>query len=583
MAVGLVAVVYYELSQVRSDVASAHDELAGSFDNPAILRTPEGRATSRATVDRAIENLESARRRAAGSMPLSLLRLVPTGSAQRLGLIALIDDATTGAGALRDLLANVDSLADRTQFADGRLPSEGLVELSGRVRATADSIRGAARSSSGLWQPLAEARDRFDKVALRSSDRLVRGADAIDAATSFMGGAGDRRYLVGLMNNAEMRDQGMVLSYVVLKIAGGQMSFERSGSVVDLRLDEPAATPIPPGSADVFGPLKPTQLWQSVNATADFAWSGRAMSDMYRQKTGQSVDGVIGVDVPGVAALLRSVGPVAIDGIAEPIDAENVGRIVLHDLYEGLAPGSNQSGRRELLAEVTRAVIDKVTRGSHDAVSLGRELGDAASGGHLRLWSSFSEEERVFEQSGLGGGPAVIEADRTFHVAVENRTATKLDYYVRPSVRQEIELDDDGAAVVRTTVVVNNQAPENAPPSYQVGPDEYTEKPGDYRAWILMWGPAGARQDAAIPESALMLSHHVVPVGAGKSVEMSFETVIPGAVRNGRLQLRLVPQPRLDPMPLEVQLKAPGWDIDGPTTRRGLWDRVWTLDWGVEQ
>jgi hypothetical protein len=574
--------VYYELSRVRSDVESARDSLVRSFADPAALRTPEGRAASRATVEGAIETLEAARRRAANSKPISLLRFVPSGTAQRRGLVELIDDAMTGAGAARDLLSSVDALAGRSQFADGRVPFEGLVELSGEIRATADTLRGTGRTSSGLWGPLADARHRFDTVAVKSADRLVRGAEAIDAATTFMGGQSDRRYLLALMNNAEMRDQGMVLSYAVVEFVGGQISFGRSGSVVDLLLDEPAATPIPPGTNEVFGAIKPTQIWQSVNATADFAWSGRAMSDMYRTRTGQSIDGVIAVDVPGVAALLRSVGPVMIDGIAEPISAENVGRVVLHDLYVGRAPGSDQSERRELLAEVTSAVVGSLTHGTHDAVALGRELGDAAKGGHLRLWSSFSEEERVFEQGGLGGGPAHVDADRTFHVAVENRTATKLDYYVKPSVRQDVTLDDKGTAVVRTTVSVENQAPRDAAPSYQLGPDDYTTAPGDYRAWILLWGPVGAKQPASIAESGLILSHHVVPVSAGNTIEMSFETVIPHAVREGRLRLRLVPQARLEPMPLEVHLTAPGWDVHGAATRRGDWDRVWTLDWRVE-
>jgi hypothetical protein len=210
---------------------------------------------------------------------------------------------------------------------------------------------------------------------------------------------------------------------------------------------------------------------------------------------------------------------------------------------------------------------------------MGQQLGDAAKGWHLRLWSSSPQEEGVFERSGIGGGPGVTEADRTFHIAVENRTATKLDYYVKPSVTQDIELDDKGTAVVRTTVIVDNQAPKDAAPSYQLGPDEFTAKPGDYRADVLLWAPEGAVQDASTPESGLVLSHHVAPVSAGNSVTVSFETVVPHAVRDGHLRFRLVPQSRLEPMPLDVRLHAPGWNVEGPTKRTGSWDTVWTLDW----
>jgi len=96
----------------------------------------------------------------------------------------------------------------------------------------------------------------------------------------------------------------------------------------------------------------------------------------------------------------------------------------------------------------------------------------------------------------------VDRADRTFHVAVENRIATKLDYYVKPSVKQDIRLTKEGALVVHTTVVVDNQAPVGqTTPSYQLGPDQFTKKPGDYLAWVLLWGPAQSRGASANPGS----------------------------------------------------------------------------------
>ncbi|MGH9265548.1 MAG: DUF4012 domain-containing protein, partial [Acidimicrobiales bacterium] len=360
--------------------------------------------------------------------------------------------------------------------------------------------------------------------------------------------------------------------------------FERRGSVADLTLTSPAPTELPAGTREVFGPLAPTQTWQSVNATADFSLSGRAMADMYRQATGQPVDGVIAIDVPGLAGVLRAVGPVAIDAVAEPIGPDNIGRLLLHDFYQGLAPTSDTTIRRERLGEVVGAVVARLTEGSHDAVGLGRELGDAASGGHLRLWSAAAGEEEVFQRTGLGGGPAERQADRTFHLAVQNRTATKLDYFVKPSVRQEVHLSKTGTATVRTTVTVDNRAPIETAPSYQLGPDRFTDKPGDYLAWVLLWGPAGSYQaSGGIAESGLNLSQRVVDVAASEQREVTFETVIHDAVRDGELQLRLVPQARLEPMAAEVSLTVDGWDVVEDLTWRGVLDRVQTLTWTVDR
>jgi len=143
-------------------------------------------------------------------------------------------------------------------------------------------------------------------VARSSSDRLFRGADAIDATATFMGGAGDRRYLLALMNNAEMRDQGMILSYAVLRFEGGRIAFDRGGSIADLDLDRPAPTPLPTGTREVFGSINPAGVWQSVNATADFAWSGRAMTER-SQETGRVYFGVTRNRPPvGVSSSIHS-------------------------------------------------------------------------------------------------------------------------------------------------------------------------------------------------------------------------------------------------------------------------------------
>jgi hypothetical protein len=568
--------------RIRGHLVAAQATLQRNIDNPAVLRTPEGRAAALIDVDVALVSIDDARRDARASTVLRLLGFVPVLGDQRSGLLDLIDDSAAAATAGRGLLATVDELADKNRLQDGAVPLDSLGELQVRVGAAGQVLGSLTGRSSGLWGPIGDARRRFDDLAGAGSERLTDAAGALGAARTFMGDTGPRRYLVALQNNAEMRDQGAVLSYVVIRFVDGRLTFERRGSVLDLPLDRPVSTVLPPGTREVFGSLAPSQIWQSVNATADFALSGRVMAEMYRQATGQPVDGVIGMDVPALAGLLRALGPVTIDSVAEPISADSVGRMLLHDFYVGLAVTSDAQVRRERLGDVVAAVVARLTSGSHDAIGVGRELGDAAAGGHLRLWSATPAEEEVFERTGLGGGPATESADRTFHLAVQNRTASKLDYFLKPSVHQEIQLTGQGTAVVRTTVTLDNQAPKDARPSYQFGPAGITEKPGDYLGWVLLWGPAGSRQvQGGVVESGLNLSQFVVAVPAGERREVTFETVVPRAVRDRELKLRLVPQARLEPMPLSVTLRSdPRRSVKGsPIAWQGSWDRVHSLAW----
>jgi hypothetical protein len=566
---------------VRAQVGSARATLGQAVNNPAVLSSREGRASLGVAVESAERSVVLGRERLSGSPALSVARAIPGLRRQRQGLIDLADGARTALSEARNLLAQVDEVSERVQLRDGAVPLEGLRPVQVQVRSAGEAVGRLVKPDDGLWGPVADARREFNELARTSAARLVGGADAMGAGLGFMGANGPRRYFVAVQNNAEMRDQGAVLSYAIVRFEGGRMILERDGSVLDLRLNRPAGTPLPPGTSQVFGPISPTQLWQSVNATADFPVSARTMVDMYRQATGERVDGVIAVDVPGLAHLLRAVGPVQVAGIRESVTADTVGRIVLHDLYEGLPPISDQSGRKEQLSDLMRAVLDRVATGTRDPFVLGRELGDAARGGHFRLWSARSEEEEAFQRTGLGGGPAGQSADRTFHLAVQNRTATKLDYYVKPSFRQEVRLLRNGDLTVRTTAVVDNRAPVDAAPSYALGPDQNMSRPGEYLAWLMQWAPAGSLPPA-VQESRLALTHHVVIVPPGTRQELTFQEVrIPQAVRDGRVDLRLVPQARLEPADLEVRFVAPGWDVTGPTNWRGAWDRTLNLRWEV--
>ena len=577
------AIGLFQALAARTQLTAARASLQASVNDPAALGTPPGRAAALAQVDGAVASIAAARSRVAGSPVLALAAAVAGLRGQRAGFIRLIDDSAGAAGAGRRLLAAVDVLAERTQVRDGALSLDGLAELQQHVRVAGDAIGARSTGGGELWGPLGDARRQFDEMAASSARRLTGGSEALGASRTFLGAGGSRRYLIAAQNNAEMRDQGAVLSYVVASFRDGRMSLEKQGSVADPTLTAPTATPVPRGTQEVFGSILPTQIWQSVNATADFAFSGRAMADMYRQATGQAVDGVIALDVPALAGLLGTVGAVAIEGVAEPVTADNVGRLLLNDFYQGLGPTSDQTLRRERQGDVVKAVVDRISSGSRDAVALGRALGDAARGGHLRLWSADGPEEDVFERTGLAGGPATKDPDRTFHVAVQNRTASKLDFFVKPSVRQDVRVTSQGTAVVRTTVVVENQAPTNGKPSYQLGAAAITDKPGDYLAWVLLWGPAGSRQlQSGVAESGLNLSQFVLAVPAGERREISFETVIPGAVRNGGLSLRLVPQARLEPMPLSVTVRTEGRSVSGaPTAWQGSWDRVHNLTWAI--
>jgi hypothetical protein len=596
IAVLLAAAGWRDLLAARSRLVSAKSTLDQIVSHPATLNSADGRTATTQQLAFAIDEVSVGRHIVTSSFALRVAQFVPVLSAQRSGLLRLVNDSGTALMAGHDLIAQADSLVAQGKVTGAQIPVLALATFETDLRRAGGAIAGLNHGGGGLLGPLGKARRQFNTLAASTGTRLLNDADAVKVGQGLLGAGTPRHYFMGLENDAEMRDQGAILSYALLTIDKGHVVVTQHGGLftpiqvpgkgvtVPLALNGPAPTPIPAGTAAVFGSTNPTAVWPSVNATADFGFTGKAIQDMYHEATGQNVDGVLALDVPALAALLSVVGPVTVPDINQVITADNAGTVILHDLYDTFPPGQ-QLVRKELLSEVVTEVVNRLSAGSFDPLPLAQQLATAAAGGHMRVWSANPQEEPTLERVGLGGGPGVIRPDRTFHLAVENRNATKVDYYVRTAATQHVRITGNGTAIVKTTVIIHNGSPPGAKASYQLGPDGFgTTQPGEYWAWVLLWGPAGSDQPGSVSESGLRLSNTIAErIYAGQTRQLSFETVIPHAVRDGKLELRYVPQARLVAPALSVTIDAPGWTIGGKATWGGIWDHTMTLSWDLHR
>ena len=591
----IAAAGWRDLLAARSRLLSAKATFEQIVSNPSVLNTADGRSATAQQLGAAVEQVAVARQIIDASFALKVAQFVPFVSWQRSGLLRLVNDSGTALKTGNDLVSQADQLVAQGKVSGAQVPLASLAAFEVDLRSAGATISALDRPHQHLVGSLGRARQEFNGLASSTGKRLIGDADALGVGQRLLGADGVRRYFVALENDAEERDQGAILSYVSVTVDHGHIQVLQHGDILtplqvpgagttNLLLKGPAPVAIPPGTASVFGSIDPTETWQSVNATADFDFTGKAIQAMYRQATGQTVDGVVALDVPALAALLRVVGPVTVPDIGVQISADNAGTVILHDLYNSF-PDNQQAVRQELLSEVVTEVVSRLSAGSFDPLPLAQGLADAAAGEHLRVWSANGQEETTLEHVGLGGGPGAVDANRTFHVAVENRNATKVDYYVTTSAQQQVTVTANGTAIVHTTVVVHNSAPVGAAPSYQLGPDGFgTAKPGEYWAWVLLWGPAGSEQPGSVSESGLQLSQTVLDrIYAGQTKQVSFDTVIPNAVHDGMLQLRYVPQARLSAPMLSVTVSAPGWTLAGSATWEGSWSRTMTLTWSLHR
>jgi len=567
---------YLTYRHVRGPLQSVQNTLAAIAHNTSELNTSSGRANTEHQLAEADAEIASAQGQIDGSVGLDILGVVPGLHTQKVGLEQLVADlhATTLNGL--SLLRSLETLTASSRGTDVSLPD--LSNLGTLFHATRAELTSDNRAAGGLWGPLSTYRKKFDREDVRAVHLLGQGENATQFVLEFLGADGPGEYLVMGENNAEMRDEGSTLSYSLLHTRSGAITESTGGSTEKLALTAPAPdVKVPVSTEAAFGKLNPTEVWQSTNATADFSFAGRDMQGMFAAATGTDVDGVIGIDVVALQALLRLTGPVTVPGIAEPVTPQNAASVLLDQLYQGLPPGSSQGPRREALAEVASAAFHQLGVGKVDVVALARTLATEAAERHLQIWDPVPKYERTISQLGASGDIDNDDPTRTFHVAVENATATKLDYYVDVAISDTVTIANDGSATIDTTVALTNHAPAGRPASYQLGPDGINSfVSGEYVGRVFLWGPRGSEENGGVRESGLLLAPEIdLPVLPGQSATADFQTIIPNAIRNDKLKLVFEPQPRLIPESFKVHVIASGTQ----ETKSGSLRKPTTLTW----
>jgi hypothetical protein len=575
----------YSILKAKDSLDQAHQIVSEITDNPNQLLTPEDRSKTMQRIAQLDADVAAAQHTLDVSPGVWAMWALPYLHTQRQVVMDLLTDLRTAAGNGQTLLTTVNRLSSASHGTTISLPE--LRQLHAQLVTARDQMAPLSEQSGGLLPllpPLAHALSEFDRQDAHLTGLLSDGSQLSDYALTFLGANGPRTYLLAAQNNAEMRDQGAILSYALVTTDNGTFQVGSASSVGNLTLSSPAPVPMSPGMRAVFGDWEPTQVWQSTNATADFPWTGRDVTAMYAQATGQHVHGVLALDVPGLARLLELVGPVTVPGIGEPVTSSNLATIVLHDLYQGLPPQSSQVERQDLLSSVAKAVFDQMQQSHVDVAALANALAKDAAGRHLLAWDSVPSNESTIAKFGASGAVDNNDPGRTFHVAVENGGASKMDYYTTVSVSEAVTLTPAGGAQIQTTITTKNTAPANQAPSYQLGPDGInTTVPGEYDGRIFLWGPRRSIQYGSVRESGLSLLQSSEDVMPQQSETVEFFTQIPDAVQGGQLHLVFVPQPRLTPDQLSVKVSGSGWTISGPPSTQTTWDKTLDYTWNAHR
>ena len=338
-------------------------------------------------------------------------------------------EAAARVRAARGSLEAADAVPDRPELrAAARLPvlSGGVADTRRLLTAAAD-LTGAADRAVAVAARLGPGRNRllrdgrFDLGALEDAATGAREMVAgLEAATAQLGqvrggpltpGIDEtRRWALARVEEARARAVPLLATLDALPAAVGAARPRRYLLVLTTPAGPGAAAGTPLAAGEVVldrgaATLQPgggrlVEALRGTRASASFRATGPAHLAAAQAAGRPPPDGVVVLDPLALRALLTVTGPVGVPGYGR-LEAAGAVRQLTVDA-ERRWPDPAERGRyRQAVLEATAGRL----LGGRDLLAVGRAMGAAGSGGHLRAYAADPALERLLARHRLDGGP----------------------------------------------------------------------------------------------------------------------------------------------------------------------------------
>lgn len=340
-----------------------------------------------------------------------------------------------------------------------------------------------------VWDALDEISRRID--SLREDAGAFRGF--LDVVDGLLGADGPRTYLVMLVNNAELRGAGGVLSGLgTMTIRNGKIGLGAFYPYEVLVRHPYKAVPAPADYERRYARYGAnTTVFVNATYSPDVPDDAIVASRLFKLVQGTATDGAFVVDPRGLAALLPDDDRIPVPATDIDLAPDDLPRFIYSDAYDVF--DDNTERRAAILQVGRRAFEDVVESGSADEATTDAAAA-AFAAGHLRFVSFDDAEGAALDALGASGNLEPVDGDRLL-VAVQNfggghGQGTKLDYWVKRLVEHRCNVDDDASAICSTAVTLTNDAPDGLS-RYEAG------RPyGLLRSYVETFVPAAAELDA---------------------------------------------------------------------------------------
>ena len=503
---------------------------------------------------------------------------MPVAAQHRSSLTELSATAADAMASAASALAQVDP--DSVRLVDGRIDLQAVNALEAPfvqlVEAIDDLQAGVAQGRSPwLAAPLRSRLDSLESDLVANGVRADNALLAVQVAPAMLGEDGVRRYFVAFTTPAESRGLGGFMgNYAELTIDQGRIEMSEFGRHTDLNLAGDPSTRRLTGLtefvdhwgrfnfADQPGGTAGSSVWSNVTMAPDFPTVAQVISQLYPQSGGRPLDGVFMLDPRAIAALMSFTGPVAVEGIEQPLTAANAAQFIIRDQY--LVEATDE--RIDLLDAIAEATVARLLSSTlPPPAELAETFAPLVAQNRLMAWSAHPDEQQLLSQVKMAGAFPALDGRDGIAVTVDNGGNNKVDAYLEMAVDYVVNSDvvnsdvdnsgvdnSDGAATsaVRTstvTITLTNTAPSSGLPGYVIG-NGFQLPLGTNRMWLSAY--------TALPMMAVQIDGQPAGMETGQvfgwNVSSRYIDVPPGATVTVT-------------MTVEGVLDRPG--VGGPVTR----------------
>jgi hypothetical protein len=300
----------------------------------------------------------------------------------------------------------------------------------------------------------------FSDITLKLDPLISFASNTIGVWPDLLGFNNKKTYLVLFQNNMELRPGGgFIGSYGLLTLDKGKIIDFSIHDVYDA--DGQLTGHVEPPFA-IRRYLASVNLYmRDSNFDVDYINDAAAAAGFLSIEKKQMVNGVIGVDVSFVKNILSAMGQVYVPEYNENVTADNLFQLTESHAEKNFFPGSTQ--KKDFLRALLQAMEADVTAKKNISyLSMAQAVGDSIFQKHVLFAFDNSSIQNLFT---VNGWSSSLWDDRRedknlvndfLGISEANLGINKANYFIKRSVSQVVNIDDNGGVSSSVTVAYKN-------------------------------------------------------------------------------------------------------------------------------